>query len=82
MDSASRCSHTGSLWETVDRRKYRRANTKIFHGYIGLATKWLRILSLGGNDKIRNHLVASPIVRKHLTWKTLTNILDVLEKLF
>ena len=28
--------------------------------YIGLATKWLRILSLGGIDKIRNHLVAKP----------------------
>ena len=28
---------------------------------IGLATKWLRILSLGGNGKIRNHLVANPI---------------------
>ena len=28
----------------------------------GLATKWLRILSLGGIDKIRNHLVANPIV--------------------
>ena len=26
-----------------------------------LATKWLRILSLGGNDKTRNHLVANPI---------------------
>ena len=28
---------------------------------IGLATKRLRILSLGGIDKIRNHLVANPI---------------------
>ena len=28
---------------------------------IGLATKWLRILSLGGIAKIRNHLVANPI---------------------
>ena len=26
---------------------------------IGLATKWLRILSLGVIDKIRNHLVAN-----------------------
>ena len=26
-----------------------------------LATKWLRILPLGGIDKIRNHLVANPI---------------------
>ena len=30
---------------------------------IGLATKWLRILPLDGNDKIRNHLVANPIDR-------------------
>ena len=30
-------------------------------GSIGLATKWLRVLSLGGNDKTRNHLVANPI---------------------
>ena len=28
---------------------------------IGLATKWSRILSLGGIDKIRNHLVANPV---------------------
>ena len=28
---------------------------------IGLATKCLRILSLGGIDKIRDHLVANPI---------------------
>ena len=28
---------------------------------IGLATKWLRILSIPLNDKIRNHLVANPI---------------------
>ena len=26
-----------------------------------LATKWLRTLSLGGIDKIRNHLVSNPI---------------------
>ena len=30
--------------------------------YIGLATNWLRIFSLGGIDKIRNHLVANPIL--------------------
>ena len=29
-------------------------------GPIGLATKWLRILSLGDIDKIRIHLVANP----------------------
>ena len=29
---------------------------------IGLATKWLRILSLGGIDKIRIHFVANPIL--------------------
>ena len=28
---------------------------------IGLATKWLRILSISPNDKIRNHLVANII---------------------
>ena len=28
---------------------------------VGLATKLLRILSLGGIDKVRNHLVANPI---------------------
>ena len=37
---------------------------KIFHlanmKYIVLKTKWLRILSLPPNDKIRNHLVAKP----------------------
>ena len=37
---------------------------KIFHlanmKYIVLETKWLRILSLPPNDKIRNHLVAKP----------------------
>ena len=27
---------------------------------IGLATKWLRILSISPNGKIRNHLVANP----------------------
>ena len=27
--------------------------------YIGLATKWLRVFTLGGNDKIRNHIVAN-----------------------
>ena len=32
-------------------------------GSIGLATKWLRILSLGGIDKIRNHLVTNPYSR-------------------
>ena len=30
-------------------------------GFIVLATKWFRVLSLGGIDKIRNHLVANPI---------------------
>ena len=29
-----------------------------------IATKWLRILSLGGNYKIRNHLVANLIIVK------------------
>ena len=30
--------------------------------YIGLATRWLRILALDGIDKSRNHLVAKPIL--------------------
>ena len=29
---------------------------------LGLATKWLRILSIPPNDKIRNNLVANPII--------------------
>ena len=37
--------------------------TKVY--YIGLATKWLRIVSLGGIDKIRNHLLANPILSEH-----------------
>ena len=32
-----------------------------FRIYIGLATKWLRILSLDDIDKIRNQLVANPV---------------------
>ena len=32
---------------------------------IELATKWLRILSLGGNCKIRNHLIANTINERH-----------------
>ena len=31
---------------------------------IGLATKWLRILSIPPNDKIRNHLAANSIILK------------------
>ena len=34
---------------------------------IGLATKWLRILPLGGIDKIRNRLVSNLIVAQMLT---------------
>ena len=34
---------------------------------IGLAIKWLRILSLPPNDKIRDHLVAKPI-EQHFIW--------------
>ena len=36
--------------------------------FIGLTTKWLRILSLGGNDKIRNHLAANPIAHHSAAW--------------
>lgn len=32
---------------------------KFAYQSIGMATKWLRILSLGGIDNIRNHLVAN-----------------------
>ena len=35
---------------------------------IGLATKWVRILSLGGVGKIRNHLITNPI-RSVILWK-------------
>ena len=45
-------------WKVEDLT-YRTSKKK--QRYIGLATKWLRILSLGGTDKIRNHLVANPI---------------------
>ena len=44
-----------SLRTTV--RRFQRA---VRDDGIGLATKWLRILSLGGNGNIRNDLVASP----------------------
>ena len=41
----------------------------MMHYNIGLATKWLRILSLDGIAKIRNHLVASQTVSiKLLSW--------------
>ena len=33
-----------------------------------LATKWLRILSIGGIDKTRSHLVANPICAQLLTF--------------
>ena len=32
--------------------------------YLLLATRWLRILSVPPNDKIRNRLVANPILRE------------------
>ena len=35
---------------------------------IGLATKWLRVLSLADIDKIRNHLVANTIETKEEVW--------------
>ena len=34
----------------------------IFQENIGLATKWVRILSVSPIDKIRTHLVANPIL--------------------
>ena len=39
----------------------------MFELYIGLATKWLRILAIPPNDKIRNHLVAKPILSHRRT---------------
>ena len=43
---------------------------KCFSLSIELATKWLRILSIPPNDKIRNHLVANPIVPPaHVSFK-------------
>ena len=36
-------------------------NIDVFHKNSGLATKWLRVLSIPPNNKVRNHLVASPI---------------------
>ena len=40
--------------------QYIRLYIKLYE-YIGLATKWLRILPLGGIDKIRSHLVVNPV---------------------
>ena len=37
---------------------------------VGLATKWLRILSLDAIEKIRDHLVANPIEDVRLIFKT------------
>ena len=42
-------------------------------GNIELATKWLRILSLGDIDKIRDHLVANPIVRESTMFRKIDN---------
>ena len=42
-------------------------------GNIELATKWLRIFSLGDIDKIRNHLVANPIVRESTMFRKIDN---------
>ena len=44
----------------VARWTFRRADLGNV-GTVGLATKWLRILSLGDIDKTCNHLVANPI---------------------
>ena len=40
-----------------------RAVSDLFY-LSGLATKWLRILSILANDKIRNHLVANAMYKK------------------
>ena len=49
-------------------RLWKKKKKKTNGSNIGLVTKWLRILSLNGNDKIRNHLVANPIVKKSSFW--------------
>ena len=50
-------------WDCEKKKKKKTNGSNI-----GLVTKWLRILSLNGNDKIRNHLVANPIVKKSSFW--------------
>ena len=42
--------------------------------YIRLATKWLRILPLPPNDKMRNHLVANPIVHDLLAYTNVDTV--------
>ena len=67
---ARRCDETKGRKETIWVKLANRYETpKIVVSrsicwklYIGLATKRLRILSLGGIDNIRNRLVAKPIV--------------------
>ena len=51
-------------------------------GNVGLATKWLRILSLGGNDKIRNHLVSKTIYFIFAKWNILQINSLILKALF
>ena len=41
---------------------------------IGLATKWLRVLSLPPNGKTRSHLVANPIVESNVSSKVFGRI--------
>ena len=59
--------HRGSLVGRVSTAFWELSHPKTQQFYhlpvnnIGLATKWLRILSLDGIDKIRNHLVANAI---------------------
>ena len=48
LDSTERFFHSGVAHD--------------FPSVIGLAIKWLRILLLSPNDKIRNHSIAKPIV--------------------
>ena len=58
------------------QRYFRLLGLKVNWSYIStfynieLATKWLRILSLGGIDKIRNHLVANPITSVDINRRT------------
>ena len=45
-------------------------------------TKWLRILSVPPNDKIRNHLVANPIYLKYTQKQRVSSTVKILCQLY
>ena len=45
--------------------------------YIELATKWLRLLSISPNDKIRDHLVANPIYNEEKTFRFIPYLVKI-----